>query len=120
MLGIRMGNDVTVVVDDEYGASANAGVLEALQNGVERDHRREHAREVVLGVLQRHCHDEGGAIIRRQCQRIAAEFNRLDAAYEGALQGLGNEGILLRAKISLRCSGTLPVAATGGPMNARV
>jgi len=101
MLRIRMGNDVTVVVDDEHRASADAGILQAVQNGVERDHRREHAGEVVLGVLQRHRHDEGGAIIGRQGQRIAAEFNRLDAAYEGALQGLGNEGILLRAKISL-------------------
>ena len=101
MLGVRMSDDVTVVVDDKDFSSADAGVLQAVENGVERNDSGEHAGEIVLGIFQGHGDYECRAIIRSEGQRIAAKFYGLNASDEGALQGFGDERILLSAEISL-------------------
>jgi len=50
---------------------------------------------------------KAGRLSGARGQRIAAEFNRLDAAYKRALQGLGNEGILSARKFP--CDAVVPL-----------
>ena len=118
--GVGMRDDVAEVIDDEDGASAHAGILQAVQNGIERNDSGEHAGEIVVHIFQRNGDDKGGAIVWRQCQGIAAEIHGLRAADKGALQGFGDEGILFGAEISLRGAGAFAGAADGGEIDEGV
>src|SRR5208283_5366978 len=119
-LCLRVRHDVAVVIHDENAAPAHAGVLQTAKNRVQGNHRREHAGEVVVGILQRHGDDERGTIVRRERQGIAAEFHGLHTTDKGALQRLVHEGILVRAEIALRGFGALAGTAHGSQVDERV
>src|SRR5271163_2576627 len=110
MFGVRVGDDVAVVIDYENIAAADTGVLQAVQDGVQRDYRGQHAAEIVIDIFQWDGDDECWAIVWGQGQGVAAKFGdlrllRLQAGDEGTLQGFGDEGILLGAEIALRSAG---------------
>jgi len=93
-----------------------------MKNGVERDHRSQHAREILAGVLQREGHDKGRPVIGRQSQGVAAKLNdlqllRLQAGHKRALQRFRHEGVLLSAEIPLRCAGALARFSHRGQIN---
>src|SRR6266478_8528459 len=93
---------VTGVINDKHGALVTAGVLQAVQKRIKRDDRGQHTGKISVNVLEWHSHDECRTIVRRESQRIAAEFSGLlHAPYEGALQRFSDEGILIGAIISL-------------------
>jgi hypothetical protein len=118
--GVVMGDDMAEVVDDEDAASAHAGILQTMKNGIEGNDGGEHASEIVVHIFQRNGDDKGGAIVWCQGQRIAAEFYGLGTAYESALQSFGYEGILLGAKISLRGASAFAGATDSGEINEGV
>ena len=62
-------------------------------------------------TCKRNGHDEGGAVVRAQRQRLAAKDHRLRAGRESALQRLADEGVLVGAEIA--GAGALAVSADG-------
>ena len=106
-----MRDDVSLMVHHEDAAPAHAGILQPVQNRIQRNHRRDHSGELLVHI-QRNCDDKRRLIIGFERQRIAAKFHRaqlrrLHAGHKCALQCFADEGILLRAKISLRSAGAL-------------
>src|SRR5713226_8195600 len=97
---VVMRDDMTIVVHDVNRPAAHAGFHQSPHNGLEGNYRREHAGELILR-FKRDRDDECRAVVRRQRQGIAAEFQslRLHACRKGALQGFANEGVLFSTKI---------------------
>jgi hypothetical protein len=117
-----MGDDVAEVVHDEDDAATNAGFDEAMEDGVERDNGGEHAREIVLSVLEGDGDDEGGAVIGRESEGVAAEADDVEllglhAGHESALKCFGDEWVLLGAEISLGGASALAGFADGGEID---
>ena len=80
---------------------------------------------MVADIAQWHGDYERGPVVGSQRQRIAAKFHhvqllRLHAGHERTLQRFGHEGVLLRAKISLRGAGAFAGATHGGQVHKRI
>ncbi len=120
VLGVGVRHDMPVVIDNENGAPPHAGVLQAVKNGIERNHRGQHPGEIVANVLQGHRDDKRRSIVRSQRQRIAAKLRGLHAADKRALQRLSDEGVLFRAEIPLRGAGAFAVATHRGEVDEGV
>ncbi len=73
---IRVGDQLSIVIDDENRSSAHAGVLQPLQNWFERNYRGQHTAEFVL-IHQGNRDDECSFVVRRECQRIAAKLHKI-------------------------------------------
>src|SRR5215813_3668666 len=52
VLRVGVGDDVAEVIDDVNGAAAYAGILQTLENRLERDDSGEHTSEIVGSVLE--------------------------------------------------------------------
>src|SRR5579859_3011571 len=116
--GVVMSDDMALMVDNENAAAADAGVLEPVQNRIQRNHGGNHSGELLIDV-ERNGDDEGWLVVRLKGQRIAAKFyraelRRLHASDECALQGFADEGIFFRAEVSLRGAGALAGFSDGG------
>ncbi len=117
-----MRHDVAGMIDEEDGAAADASVLQAAQDRVERNDSGQHACEVIVDVFQRNRDNKRRTIVRSKGKRIAteahdAELLRLQAGDKGALKRFGYEGILLRAKVPLRGAGALAGFADGSEVD---
>src|SRR5258707_8351672 len=60
--GVVMGDDVTLMVNHENTAAADASVFQAMKNRIQRDDCRDHSSELLIDV-QRNGNDEGRLII---------------------------------------------------------
>jgi hypothetical protein len=58
-------HDAAVVVDDKNGTAAHAGILQSLEDGIERYHGGQHPGEIVVHVLQGHGHNKCWPVARR-------------------------------------------------------
>src|SRR5258705_13937509 len=94
-----MDDEMAVVIDDENGAAADAGFLQAAQDAVEGDHGREHAAGG-FADRERNGHDKGRAVIGAKRQRVTAEDDRLGGGGEAALQSLADKGVLVGAEVT--------------------
>src|SRR5215469_3588918 len=95
-----------------------------MHDGVERDDRCQHAREILVYVFEGHRHYERWAIIRCERKWIAPKLDdlqllRLQASGKGALQGSRDEGVLFGAEVSLRRAGAFARLSDGRQIDER-
>jgi hypothetical protein len=93
-----VGDDVAVVIHDENGAAADAGLHQAVQNSVEGDDGRKHAAELIVH-LQRHGHDECRLVFLAEARGSLRKTTDCGSGGKCALQGLADKGVLVGGKL---------------------
>ena len=116
-----MRHDVAVVIDDEDAAAADAVVLQAVENRIERNDGREHSREIIV------CISSSGTAITNAGRLSGASargslrnFTDCTQLLKARCSALATNGIPFCAEISLRSAGAFAIAANRGQVDKRI